>query len=90
MKRPTLRALLAGAAVAAAIALAGCKPGDIPTSGRSQAPLSEKMLSLIAEKQMDKESPILARIFKEEAELEVWKKDRDGNYTLLKTYPICR
>jgi murein L,D-transpeptidase YafK len=85
-----LRVLLASAAVAAAIALAGCNPSDIPTNGRSQAPLSEKMLSLIAEKQMDKESPILARIFKEEAELEVWKKDRDGNYTLLKTYPICR
>ena len=85
-----MRALLAGAAVAAAIALAGCNPGDIPTSGRSQAPLSQKMLSLIEEKQMDKTSPILARIFKEEAELEVWKKDRDGNYALLKTYPICR
>ena len=27
---------------------------------------------------MDKESPILARIFKEEAELEIWKKNRDG------------
>ena len=39
---------------------------------------------------MDKESPILARIFKEEAELEVWKKNRDGEYALLKTYPICR
>ncbi len=35
-------------------------------------------------------SPILARIFKEEAELEIWKKNRDGEYALLKTYPICR
>ena len=32
---------------------------------------------------MDKESPILVRIFKEEAELEVWKKNRDGEYALL-------
>ena len=39
---------------------------------------------------MDKESPILVRLFKEEAELEVWKQDRDGRYALLKTYPICR
>lgn len=81
---------MASAAVAAAIGLAGCDPKDIPTSGRAQAPLSERMLSLIAEKQMDKESPILARIFKEEAEMEVWKKTRDGQYELLKTYPICR
>ncbi len=39
---------------------------------------------------MDKDSPILVRIFKEEAELEVWKKNRDGEFALLKTYPICR
>ena len=41
-------------------------------------------------KNMDKDSPILARIFKEEAEMEVWKKNRDGDYALLKTYPICK
>ncbi|MEI9804552.1 MAG: murein L,D-transpeptidase family protein [Pseudolabrys sp.] len=90
MKRPYLRALLASAAVAAAVALAGCNPSDMPTNGRAQAPLSEKMLSEISSKNMDKESPILARIFKEESELEVWKKNRDGEYALLKTYPICR
>ena len=39
---------------------------------------------------MDKESPILARIFKEEAEMEIWKQNRDGQFVLLKTYPICR
>ena len=39
---------------------------------------------------MDKESPILVRLFKEESELEVWKKNRDGQFALLKTYPICR
>jgi len=39
---------------------------------------------------MPKESPILVRIFKEEAELEVWKQDAAGRYALLKTYPICR
>src|SRR5262249_27364266 len=33
---------------------------------------------------------ILVRIFKQEAELEVWKQDRSGHYALLKTYPICR
>ena len=90
MKRPYVRALLASAAVAAAIALAGCNPDNIVPTGRSQAPLSEKTLAEIEAKQMDKDSPILARIFKEEAEMEVWKKNRDGEYALLKTYPICR
>jgi murein L,D-transpeptidase YafK len=86
----TLRTLMASAAMAAAIGLAGCDTKDIPTTGRSQAPLSPKMLSLMEEKRMDKEAPILARIFKEEAEMEVWKRNRDGQFELLKTYPICR
>ncbi len=90
MKRPFARALLASAAVAAAITLAGCDPDSITPTGRSQAPLSEKTLAEIEAKHMDKESPILARIFKEEAEMEIWKKNRDGQYALLKTYPICR
>jgi murein L,D-transpeptidase YafK len=54
------------------------------------APLSDKMLALISEKNMDKDSPILVRIFKEESEMEVWKQTRDGTYALLKTYPICK
>ena len=90
MKRPLVRALLVSAAVAAAIALAGCDPESITPTGRSLAPLSEKTLAEIDAKQMDKDSPILVRIFKEEAEMEVWKKNRDGAFALLKTYPICR
>ncbi len=90
MKRPFVRALLASAAVAAAIALAGCDADSIAPTGRAQAPLSEKMIADIEAKHMDKDSPILARIFKEEAEMELWKKNRDGEYALLKTYPICR
>jgi len=90
LNRPTLRALLASAALAAAIALAGCDANDIPTNGRAQAPLSEKTLAEMAAKNMDKDSPILVRLFKEESEFEVWKKNRDGEYALLKTYPICR
>jgi len=48
------------------------------------------MLAEIKAKHMDKDSPILSRIFKEEAEMEIWKKNRDGKFALLKTYPICR
>ena len=72
------------------IALAGCDPDSIAPTGRSLAPLSEKMLAEMQAKNMDKDSPILVRIFKEEAEMEVWKKNRDGEFALLKTYPICR
>jgi murein L,D-transpeptidase YafK len=90
LNRLFARALLASAAVAAAIVLAGCDADSITPTGRAQAPLSEKILGEMATKNMDKASPILARIFKEEAELEVWKQNRDGQFELLKTYPICR
>ena len=85
-----VRALLAPVAIAAAIALAGCNGDSFDPSGRALAPLSDKMLALLQEKHMDKTSPILLRIFKEESQLEVWKVNEDGQYALLKTYPICR
>jgi murein L,D-transpeptidase YafK len=39
---------------------------------------------------MPKYSPILVRVFKQEAELEVWKQDTTGLFKILKVYPICR
>jgi murein L,D-transpeptidase YafK len=87
-----VRALLASAAIAAALALAGCNT-DSSTSavnGRHMQPLSDRMLADIETKNMAKESPILVRIFKEESELEIWKEDKSGRFALLHTYPICR
>jgi murein L,D-transpeptidase YafK len=87
------RTLLASAAIAAAVALAGCETdgGMSPTvAAKAMAPLSADMMTLLDQKSMPKESPILVRIFKEESELEVWKQDTTGQYALLKTYPICR
>jgi murein L,D-transpeptidase YafK len=90
-RRPLLRTLLASAAVAAAVALAGCDTdGGVVQSGRALAPLSDKMLAEIEQKNMTKDSPVLVRLFKEESELEVWKQDNTGRFELLKTYPICR
>src|SRR6476659_3455581 len=88
--RPLLRALLASAAIAAVMTLAGCGGGTPVNSGRHMQPLSERMLATLKAKNMAKESPILVRVFKEEAELEVWKQDDSGRLALLRTYPICR
>ena len=85
-----VRAVMASATLVAALALAACNPDDLAPNGRAAAPLSSAMVSEIASKNMDTGSPILARIFKEEAQMEVWKQTRDGQYVLLKTYPICR
>ncbi len=90
-RRPLIRPLLASAAIAATLLLAGCDT-DNPSGAslRSLQPLSSQMLGDIEQKNMSKESPILVRLYKEESELEVWKEDRDGQFQLLKTYPICR
>jgi murein L,D-transpeptidase YafK len=83
---------LASAALACAVALGGCETDGTGSMipARAMAPLSDEMVALLAQKDMPKESPILVRIFKEEAELEVWKQDTSGQYALLRTYPICR
>jgi murein L,D-transpeptidase YafK len=83
--------LLWSAAFGAAAVLSGCNTDSIlPMSEKAARPLSDKMVKEIQSKSMDMESPILIRVFKEESELEVWKQNREGQFALLKTYPICR
>src|SRR3954464_11070479 len=57
---------------------------------KATKPLPPELLALLRQKQMPLNSPILLRVFKEEAELEVWKQDTTGRFQILKTYPICR
>ena len=89
-RSPLARVLLASAALAAAIALGGCDTDSTTLSGRALQPISPKMLAEMEKKNMTKESPILVRLFKQESELEVWKQDKNGQFALLKTFPICR
>ena len=87
----TPRAFVTCAALAGALALAGCYGDEgyqLPTHAMKE--LSPEMLTLLQQKNMPKDSPILVRLFKEESELEVWKEDTTGTYQLLKVYPICR
>lgn len=78
-----------GLVAAAGLMASGCMEETLQ-SRRSMDPLSQKALAQLADKQMTKEQPILVRIYKQESELEVWKKRGDGKYALFKTYPICR
>ena len=70
--------------------LAGCQEPLSMSNGRSTAPIPSHVLALMKEKNTDAHKPILIRAFKKEAELEIWKQQADGQYTLLKTYPMCR
>ena len=72
-------------------ALSGCVM-DMALEDLSSVPpqISGKMVAEMSKKGMKAESPILVRIFKQESELEVWKIDMSGKYSLLKSYPMCR
>ena len=90
--RTLVRALITSAALAAGVLLAGCNSDEISLAANAKAnqPVPPKLIQTMVEKDMDLNSPILVRLFKQEAELEVWKQDRSGRFALLKTYPICR
>lgn len=88
--RTHVRALVTSAALAAGLLLSACNGDSLSTGAKANRPIPEKLLAQIESKNMDKASPMLVRLFKQEAELEVWKQDRSGNFSLLKTYPICR
>lgn len=87
-----VRGFVAAAAVAACVALAGCnaEQAAFVTNAKANKPIPEKLIQEIQAKEMDPQSPMLVRLFKQEAELEVWKQDKTGRFALLKTYPICR
>ena len=94
-----VRALVVTAAFAAALTPVTClgeNSNQLPARATKELPpratkeLPPALLSLLRQKQMPKHSPILVRIFKEEAELEVWKQDTTGRFEILKTFPICR
>src|SRR5712675_256158 len=90
--RSLLRVLFASAALAAGGLLVGCNSDEISlaTNAKANQPVPPKLIAAMVEKDMDLQAPMLVRLFKQEAELEVWKQDRSGRFALLKTYPICR
>jgi murein L,D-transpeptidase YafK len=61
-----------------------------PGYPKHEAPLPPATVSLMKGKNTSPAEPMLIRIFKKEAELEVWKRSTSGRYVRLKTFPICR
>ena len=91
IRATVLRALVLTAALAAGLTPVAClgeSSKRLPAKATRELP--PELLSLLQQKKMPKHSPIIVRLFKEEAELEVWKQDTTGRFQLLKVYPICR
>ena len=87
-----VRPFAATALVVLAMTLGACQDSAMlgGASTRSLTPIPPQVVSLMQTKGMSQSDPILIRAFKKEAEMEVWKRGANGQYALLKTYPICR
>jgi murein L,D-transpeptidase YafK len=70
--------------------IAGCVSSTLDINTKAVQPIPAKLVGEMNAKSMTPRDPILVRIFKQESELEIWKRDRSGRYALLKTYPMCR
>ncbi|CAN5410394.1 murein L,D-transpeptidase [soil metagenome] len=92
INRSLVRALATAVVLATGLVLAGCNTDEISLANNAKAnqPVPARLVAEMGEKDMDLQSPMLVRVFKQEAELEVWKQTRSGKFALLKTYPICR
>src|ERR1700677_2834607 len=92
MKSSTWRSRIFAACLAASAAalLAGCEDQLASGAARSLTPISQKTLTQMEALGTTASAPTLIRTYKKEAEFEVWKMKSDGQYALLKTYPMCR
>lgn len=75
---------------ALAIFVSGCVSTVLEVADKANQPINASLVSDMSRRKMTPADPILIRIFKDESELEIWKRDRSGRYALLKTFPMCR
>ena len=73
-----------------ALSLGACEEDRYRGSARHNIPIPSATYTLMSEKGMSKDQPILIRSYKKESELEIWKRKGNGEYALLKTFPMCR
>ncbi|SIT53319.1 conserved hypothetical protein [Mesorhizobium prunaredense] len=79
------------ALVIAAIGVAGCNDSSMKDfAPHANKPLPDKILASMKAKGMTRTSPVMARIFKEEGKLEIWKAKTNGRYDLVASYDICK
>jgi murein L,D-transpeptidase YafK len=74
----------------AAATLTGQAVQAAPGYLKHEAPIPPATGVLMKGKGTSPAAPMLVRIFKKEAELEIWKRSTSGRYVRLQTFPICR
>lgn len=90
--RLTIYALLAGSA----LALTGCNDTldaiekDVShVKNKVEHPVSPELISQMQKLDMDRNAPIMIRVFKEEGTLEIWKAKRNNRFDRIAEYSIC-
>lgn len=86
MSRNTRRLLTGASLLASAAFLSACYGGDFE---KENTPIPSYLKAKMSDIGVGERDGIFIRIFKKEAELEVWKRKSSGKYALLKTYEIC-
>ncbi|RVD60739.1 murein L,D-transpeptidase [Mesorhizobium sp. M2D.F.Ca.ET.185.01.1.1] len=75
----------------AAVGVAGCNDSSMKDfAPEANKPLPDKILADMQAKGMVRTSSVMARIFKEEGKLEIWKAKTNGRYDLVASYDICK
>jgi murein L,D-transpeptidase YafK len=75
--------------LAIAALLLGMLGGCLFSSSKAYAPLPEEVKAELQQKGLSLGAPLYIRIFKLEAEMEVWMQRASGEYMLFRSYPIC-
>lgn len=85
------RFLTAGMLLGVALLASACTNADLEGAApKSRAQLSAEVQKTMRDKGMTRTSPIMARIFKEEGKLEIWKQKQNGRYDIIASYDICK
>ena len=75
----------------ALLAASGCTEGvygDFAPKAEKNLPAA--VLADMKAKGMNRNAPVMARIFKEEGKLEIWKQKTNGRYDIIASYDICK
>jgi murein L,D-transpeptidase YafK len=92
MRKADLAHLVKAGLLAGALALAGCSADSTfeDINPKAEKALPPEIVKAMQAKGMERSSPIMARIFKEEGKVEIWKQKKTGRYDMIASYDICK
>ena len=88
---PKIAIFLKAGLLVSMLALAACTDEsyrDFNAAAAKQLP--PKLVADMRAKGMTRNSPVMARIFKEEGKVEIWKQKSNGRYDIVASYDICK